>query len=66
MLKKLKEFNWMRIVMPLSTYYKLKTGIANPVLILFDFLILCIPFSTLIVVLMVNYLLDDVEENETK
>ena len=56
----------MRIVMPLSTYYKLKTGIANPVLILFDFLILCIPFSTLIVVLMVNYLLDDVEENETK
>ncbi len=66
MFKKLKEYNWLRIILPLSTYYKLKNGIVNPVLILFDLLILCIPFSTVVVVFLVNYVLDDVEENKNQ
>jgi hypothetical protein len=62
MIEKVKKFNWWRIVFPFTTYFKLKYGFRNPVLMLLDLLILLIPFSSIFVMLLVKYVLNDVEE----
>jgi hypothetical protein len=61
MIDKIKKFNWWRIVFPFTTYYKLKNGFRNPVLILLDLILLFIPFGTVIAVLLVKYKFNDVE-----
>jgi len=64
MMDKIKQFNWWRIILPLTTYYKLKNhGFINPVLFLIDLIILFIPFSTIAVVLLVKYVLNDVDKD---
>jgi hypothetical protein len=55
MIEKIKNFNWWRILMPFTTYHKLKKGWIHPMLILLDMFILMIPFSTIFVVLLVKY-----------
>lgn len=62
MIEKIRSFNWWRIAFPFTTYYKIKNGFRNPILILLDLLILLIPFSTIFVVLLVKFVLNDVEE----
>jgi len=63
MIKKIRKFNWFRILLPLSTYYKLKNnGINHPMLFVVDVVILCIPFSTVFIILMIKYVLNDVDE----
>lgn len=65
MIKKIKDFNWLRLLLPFSTYYKLKNGgIIHPMLVFLDLIILCIPFSAVIVVLLVNTFLKDVKEDD--
>jgi hypothetical protein len=59
MIEKIKNFNWWRILMPFTTYYKLKNGWIHPMLILLDLIILCIPFSTIGVVFIVTHYLND-------
>jgi hypothetical protein len=55
------NFNWNRIIFPFSTYFKLKYGRVSVLLYTLDLTILVIPFSTVIVVLLVKFVLDDVE-----
>jgi hypothetical protein len=63
MIAKFRKFNWFRILLPLSTYYKLKNnGMIHPMLFMVDVVILCIPFSTVLIILMVKYVLNDVDE----
>lgn len=48
-----------RYVLPLSSYFKIKTGKRNLFWILIDLIILFIPFSTILVVLLVQFILKD-------
>ena len=59
MIEKIKKFNWWRILMPFTTYHKLKKGWVHPMLVLLDIVILCIPFSTIGVVFIVTHYLND-------
>ncbi len=53
----IKQFK--RFALPLSSYMKLKTGKRNPLLIIVDLGILVIPFSTIFVVFLVQFVLKD-------
>ena len=66
LLEKIRDFNWFRIIFPLTTYHKLKKGFIHPLFIITDLIILMIPFSTIFVVLMVKYVLNDVDNKTTK
>jgi len=46
----------------LSTYHKYKKGFIHPLLVFVDLIILVIPFSTIFVVFLVNYIFDDVQK----
>ncbi len=63
MIEKIKEFNWFRIILPLTTYHKMKRGYIHPMLLLVDLIILTIPFSTVLVILLVKYVLKDIKDN---
>lgn len=57
----IKKFDWNRIIFPFTTYYKKKYGRIYFLPTILDLLILVIPFSTIIVVLLVKFVLNDVD-----
>lgn len=62
-IKKIQKFNWFRILLPLTTYYMLKNnGLIHPILFVIDLMILCIPFSTIFVVVLVKFILNDIKD----
>lgn len=58
--RKLKNTNWVKFIFPFTTYYKLNYGIINPVLVIFDIMVLCIPlpFISVGIICLINYFLN--------
>jgi hypothetical protein len=53
------RIDWRKIVLPTTSYYTFKTGKKNHLLLLLDFLILAIPFGTVIIMILMEFLYDE-------